>query len=252
MISSMVRNVGIMAPIATGGVITSDGAYTIHTFISDGTFTIIDQKLADVLVVGGGGAGRRNVSYPGGGGGGSVYHREGMILVPGDYDITIGQGGDPATDDVGQPTDAFYVHAIGGGSDSDPGANGVGANGYAEGDSTTGSIVPWVNWDSYGNNTGGNIGWTWAGGGGAGAGGNGGSSHSGSYAGNGGGGKAIAISGTNVSYAGGGGGGGGAVGSGSSGGGNGDGSPGAPNRGGGGGAGGGIGGSGVVIVRYVR
>ena len=54
---------------ATGGTVTTDGDYTIHTFTSSHTFAVVDSTLneVDVLVVGGGGGGS---SESGGGGGG--------------------------------------------------------------------------------------------------------------------------------------------------------------------------------------
>jgi hypothetical protein len=277
MISSMVRNVGVMAPIATGGIITSDGAYTIHTFINDGTFTITDKKLADVLVVGGGGAGGSN-NGAGGGGGGSVYHRVGMILVPGDYTIDIGDGGSGASNEDGYPTKAFYVNAIGGGAAHNDGASGGGHS--ASGVQGFGAITNWTNWESYGGYDGAPAGIGYGGGGGGGAGANGSASYQpGSYtrrAGNGGAGVMIGITGDDHYWAGGGGGsgyyysflsgsggnGGGGVGAtgyypGTSGAGynNGSHSGGANTGGGGGGAyngNGGNGGSGIVVVRYIR
>ena len=59
-------------PRATGGNVSTVGNYTIHTFTSNGTFTVSDATLTelDVLVVGGGGGGGRSVG--GGGGGGAV------------------------------------------------------------------------------------------------------------------------------------------------------------------------------------
>lgn len=62
---------------ATGGTVTTDGDYTIHTFTSSHTFAVVDSTLneVDVLVVGGGGGGS---SESGGGGGGEKL----FIAVP--------------------------------------------------------------------------------------------------------------------------------------------------------------------------
>jgi len=49
---------------ATGGTITTSGAYTVHTFTSSGTFTPNGAETVEYLVVAGGGAG-------GGGGNGT-------------------------------------------------------------------------------------------------------------------------------------------------------------------------------------
>ena len=56
--------------VATGGTITTDGDYKVHTFTGTGTFeitTLGDDAVVDYLVVAGGGPG--GFSYGGGGGG---------------------------------------------------------------------------------------------------------------------------------------------------------------------------------------
>lgn len=75
---------------ATGGTITTNGDYRIHTFTNNDTFTISSGSLTcDVLIVAGGGGGGGNMG--GGGGGGGVI----MItnVVSGDNTVTIGAGG---------------------------------------------------------------------------------------------------------------------------------------------------------------
>ena len=84
-------------PRATGGNVSTVGNFTIHTFTSNGTFTVSDGTLTelDVLVVGGGGGGGRYVG--GGGGGGAVL----TTLIerqanPGDvssFPVVVGGGG---------------------------------------------------------------------------------------------------------------------------------------------------------------
>ena len=54
---------------ATGGTITTDGDYTIHSFTSGGTFTTDTAQPVDLLDVAGGGGGG---GYCGGGGGAGV------------------------------------------------------------------------------------------------------------------------------------------------------------------------------------
>ena len=60
---------------ATGGTITTNGSYTIHTFTTSGTFTVLSSALAcDILVVAGGCGGivgpcGCGFCYRGGGGG---------------------------------------------------------------------------------------------------------------------------------------------------------------------------------------
>ena len=82
--------------LPTGGVITTVGEYTIHTFTGSGTLVcpprvdkygnLLSPINAEVLVVGGGGGGSS-----GGGGGGSVL--SGVQAVSGSMTVTVGDGG---------------------------------------------------------------------------------------------------------------------------------------------------------------
>ena len=58
---------------ATGGTVTTDGDYKIHTFTANGTFSVTVGGLADILIVaGGGGGGKGSQTYgPQAGGGGA-------------------------------------------------------------------------------------------------------------------------------------------------------------------------------------
>ena len=78
---------------ATGGTVTTDGDYTIHTFTSSHTFAVVDSTLneVDVLVVGGGGGGS---SESGGGGGGEVVYRSAESVTTRSYEVFVGDGGD--------------------------------------------------------------------------------------------------------------------------------------------------------------
>ena len=78
-------------PVATGGKIRRRGGYAIHCFLADGTFTVNEATLVDVLVVGGGGGGGE--SGGGGGGGGGVQVVSNLWVEAGSYAITVGQGG---------------------------------------------------------------------------------------------------------------------------------------------------------------
>ena len=82
---------------ATGGTGTTDGDYTIHTFISGGTFAIVDTALTgvDVLVVGGGGAG--HMTQGGGGGGGQVVISTFPVSAT-SYSVVVGDGGKRGSD----------------------------------------------------------------------------------------------------------------------------------------------------------
>jgi hypothetical protein len=260
---------------ATGGSITTDGAYTVHTFTSNGTLAVSGGGSRDIeyLVIGGGGGG--GASNGGGGGGGGV--RAGKKLgVKSSQFIVIGSGGGGGTW-TGAPNgnaggiSAIYsndgdITASGGGGGRgegaalpSSGASGGGGSGVSTNSSTVASTGTLGQGSDGGagnntNNTGG-------GGGGATAAGSAGSTTNG---GNGGAGYTSSITGSAVARAGGGGGGvaagATAAGNGTGGGGNGTkggvGGAATANTGGGGGGGGnasngGAGGSGIVILRYL-
>jgi hypothetical protein len=92
---------------ATGGTITTNGSYTIHTFTSSGTFTASAPINAQVLVVGGGGAGGT-----GGGGAGGVVLTS--ISVSGATSVVVGAGGS-TFGSVGQNSSFFGIVGQGGG-----------------------------------------------------------------------------------------------------------------------------------------
>ena len=142
--------------VATGGTVTTDGDYKIHTFNSGGTFSVstvgTDAQATYLLIAGGGGGGDRNGHGGGGGAGGYV---EGTIpaLTVTSYPITIGSGGLGK----GQPPDGQYganggtsntpfATANGGGggagtSNGNPGGSGGGAAGPAPGVASGGSAT---------------------------------------------------------------------------------------------------------------
>ena len=83
-------------PRATGGNVSTVGNFTIHTFTSNGTFTVSDATLTelDVLLVGGGGGGGSAVG--GGGGGGPCSTPIERQANPGDvssFPVVVGGGG---------------------------------------------------------------------------------------------------------------------------------------------------------------
>jgi len=261
-----------------GGIVTSSGSSTIHTFTTSGTLSPLSSLTVSTLVVaGGGGGGAGN----GGAGGAGGYRTGSGITIDTNsiYLVTVGAGGNgganPNRGTSGTDSLAFAITSAGGGgggsgtspnlSGIDGGSGGGGSGGNAGGNGNTPSTSP-----SQGNNggTGSASSPNYGAGGGGGATGTGGTGTS-TTGGNGGSGTANSISGSSVTYAGGGGGGtydtGGTAGSGGSGGG-GAGSTnatvataGTANLGGGGGGGGastvtngtgGAGGSGVVIISY--
>jgi hypothetical protein len=81
--------------VATGGTITCCGDYKIHTFTSDGCFSVSNagnpagSNTVDYLVVAGGGGGGQN----GGGGGGAGGYRESSGAASGCYSVSpLGSG----------------------------------------------------------------------------------------------------------------------------------------------------------------
>ena len=80
-----------LAPQATGGnIITTDGTYWYHAFLTSGTFTPLSSLTSDILVVAGGGGG--GGSGPGGGAGGLLTFTSQSVTATG-YTCTIGAGG---------------------------------------------------------------------------------------------------------------------------------------------------------------
>jgi len=77
---------------ATGGTVTTSGAYKYHTFTSSGTFTAEDSGAVDCLVVGGGGGAAGTGGRGAAGAGGLRWLTAQSVLVR-DYTVTIGPGG---------------------------------------------------------------------------------------------------------------------------------------------------------------
>jgi hypothetical protein len=274
---------------ATGGTVTTDGDYKVHTFNSTGTFAVTNQPNSTVeyLVIAGGGGGAGGEGGCGGGGAGG--HRSGSSLsVSGQsYSVTVGAGAAAQTGNAhgnnGSNSVFSSITSTGGGAGGTrTGGSGTSTSGSAGGSGggagdnyqNLSSAVGGAGTSGEGNDGGGGTYYAYSGSGGGGAGTAGGNSTS-SSRGFGGDGEANSITGSSVTRAGGGGGGGssgssygpqGAVG-GSGGGGNGainspltNPAAGTVNTGsGGGGAGntssaaygtGQSGGSGCVIIRY--
>ena len=112
-----------VAVLPTGGNVTTDGTYRIHTFTSSGTFTTAFNAGVELLVVGGGGGGAG--TFAGGGGAGGVVHDpSGATMTSGSYTITVGQGGigglgwqnpNGMRGNTGTDSSAFGLTAKGGG-----------------------------------------------------------------------------------------------------------------------------------------
>lgn len=265
-IGSYVSNNGATA---TGGTITMNANYRIHTFTNNGTFAVSNGSLnCDVLIVAGGGGGGGN-SGGGGGGGGVIITN--IIVSAGSTNVTVGNGGVGGTPNSKgtNGTNSVFGSLVaygGGGGYSYNGQNGLpgGCGGGAGAQNGGGTGGAGTNGQGFAGGNSGNGNGASAGGGGAAT--VGSNYVSDTVAGNGGDGKSSSISGTPTQYGGGGGGGGNESGTagtgGAGGGGNGSvtavGSNGVANTGGGGGGGGyggspagGNGGSGIVIVRYL-
>jgi len=238
----------------TGGTITTDGSYKVHTFLSSGTFTptvgnvVTVGDTVEYLVIAGAGGGGSN--YAGGGGAGGYRTATGFTVTNTGLTVTVGGGGagsaGAGAGTVGNDSDFSSINSDAGGYGGGPsgaaggpgGSGGGGSNGGAGGTATASP--------SQGNN--GATGASTAGGGGGGA----GSASPDKHGGNG---LSSSINGSAVTRGGGGGGyTAGSPGTGGTGGGGNAGTAGTVNTGSGGGAdiasGGKAGGSGVVIIRY--
>jgi len=130
----------------TGGTISTEGANTVHTFITDGTFTPPACFTGNVQVEcwggGGGGGGSNAASYSGGGGGGGAYVITPTVAVVGGtgYAVVAGTGGDAPAGAAGRDGEASSfggttVVAGGGGH----GGRGDVAGGHAGAGATTGT-----------------------------------------------------------------------------------------------------------------
>lgn len=268
---------GPVALQGSGGTITSDGAYRVHSFTTGGSFVPPPGVTAvEVLVVGGGGGGGSTGNNAGAGGGGAGGFRSissaTINAAPAATTVVVGSGGGGSTNSSTNGSNGAdsRFNAVaniiatgggGGGSQNIIGSSGgSGGGGGSSGTLRAGGAGSAGQGFAGGASFGGNNN-ARAGGGGGGAGQVGVAASNGA-AGAGGTGSSSSISGSLAAYAGGGGGSstGGSSGTGGSAIGgtgvssNSTGGAGAVNTGSGGGAGrggGGAGGSGIVIVRYL-
>jgi hypothetical protein len=262
-----------------GGIKTQYGPYTVHTFLSTGTFTALEDLSIEYLVVGGGGSGGRrtaaNFSVGGGGAGGyrssvvgeysgrNSFAESTILLNPQVHTVIVGAGGAGQSVDANDGNDGNSssfagIISLGGGGGAGLPAPSPGRNGGSAGGSRNGNATPFpgtVNQGSAGGES-----TTTAGGGGGGASSDGGNA-SGTTSGNGGDGIYSSITGIYEIRSGGGGGAGegingiGGQGGGTSGVISGVSESATANTGGGSGASrgtaSGSGGSGIVIIRYL-
>jgi hypothetical protein len=261
---------------ATGGTITTDGDYKIHTFTANGTFNITQlgtQQYVETLVIAGGASGGGNRG--GGGGAGGYRFDADLSVTETSYPITVGAGHPATTYNVvgGNGSNSVFHTLVstggGGGGSFDPsggisgGSGGGGGHLLSPGTGGSGNAGQYTPVEGYAGGSGGGANGGAGAGGGGGAGGTG-YPNSGGAGGAGGPGRISSITGSSITK-GGGGGGGGSGGSGGAGGSGGGGAGGTSTHGtnatsntGGGGGGSansegywsGAGGSGIVIIRY--
>jgi len=274
-----------MPSAATGGTITTDGDYKVHSFTTTGssTFTVTARASAspiELLVIAGGGGGGRAIGGSqnhwrgaAGAGAGGVRQITKTTLATGTdtFAVVVGTGGGTGYGNQAGATSTFAtgtgdaVNATGGsGGLSGDDCNGTGGSGAKGGAGNAGGYDPvegYAGGTTSGCGTGNPHYGTHLGGGGGGGAGGVGQNNASNTGGLGGIGISSSITGTSVDYAGGGSGGRGEHGgsNGASvgyGGGSGGGGSGTANTGAGGGGGGsesgagGAGGTGIVIIRY--
>ena len=175
----------VIAPFASGGdVITNDGTYWYHAFLSSGTFTPAKTMSCSVLTTAGGGGGGGRAGG-GGGAGGVAYQASRSVTASTALTVTVGAGGAGAAASSGAATDGASgsntvfdtITANGGGAGSATaggtagGSGGGGSPGVAGGAATQGSSGGATGYGfaggagAYGVSL-----WTYVGGGGGGAG----------------------------------------------------------------------------------
>ncbi|HYC71645.1 MAG TPA: RHS repeat-associated core domain-containing protein, partial [Opitutaceae bacterium] len=99
---------GLGTAVGSGGAVTTENGYTVHTFTGSGTFTASAALTADVILVGGGGGGA--AQHAGGGGAGGVVQASGVSVAATSHAVTVGGGG------AGNPSSWPYVGTSGGNS----------------------------------------------------------------------------------------------------------------------------------------
>jgi hypothetical protein len=169
-----------LSPFATGGdVVTNDGTYWYHAFLSSGLFTPKKSITADCLVIAGGGGTSANYGGGGAGAGGLVYLSSQSLAEATGFNVAVGAGGSYRLNGSNSQFGSLTT-AVGGGSGGTQGYQGLpGQNGQAGGSGGGGGSGTTFYPAGAGTSTQGNAGGdgynsssspTWAGGGGGGAG----------------------------------------------------------------------------------
>jgi hypothetical protein len=136
-------------PKASGGdIVTNDGTYWYHAFLSSGIFTPNQALNCDYLVVAGGGGGGNDNRFCGGGGAGGLRALTAQPLTAINYAVTVGAGGPVTTN--GSNSVFSATTSTGGGASS----SGTGANGGSGGGGGLGSVGGSASPAGQGNNGG--------------------------------------------------------------------------------------------------
>ena len=90
--------------VATGGTITTDGDYKVHTFNSSDNFVVTNlgtapNNVVEYLVIAGGGGGSGPCAGVGNGGGGAGGYltNTGLAILLQTYPVVVGSGGNGGT-----------------------------------------------------------------------------------------------------------------------------------------------------------
>ena len=172
---------------ATGGTKTTEGAYTVHTFLSNADFIVTAGGNVEYLVVGGGASGggcdNNNGFNSAGGGAGGYLINTGHAVTAKTYSITVGAGGAASAGKGNNGTDSIFdtITATGGGGGGEgiaggttseangaDGGSGGGGGGTAGGGTPTGGNGTVGQGNDAQDGTDDNSGWA-SGGGGSGA-----------------------------------------------------------------------------------
>lgn len=123
----------VLSSADTGGTITIDGLYTVHTFLTNDTYVSTSAKNISFLLVAGGGAGGLGASWNSGGGGagGLIYNASSQVTAT-SYPIVIGRGATTFMKN-GENSTFNGFKAIGGGNGSTGALTSVASNGGSGG-----------------------------------------------------------------------------------------------------------------------
>ena len=158
-VNIIISSSGTPYMVATGGTITTDGDYRIHTFTSSGNFEVLTlgvNPIVDFMLVAGGGSGGKSTSggSAGGGGAGGLIYIENQSITLGIKPVVIGNGGASRTisgiQGINGGNSTFLgniaIGGGGGGANTNSGGNGGSGGGGAfitsNGTGTTGQGFP--------------------------------------------------------------------------------------------------------------